>query len=209
MTATTQPIEKAISDLIDAEKRYDQSDEIDAEGEDGPLWTEIQRLQEAVLAAPFNDYAGIVAKLRHYLFRENIKERPQEQERDVSTRFILSALHDLDRLKGGASKTAMPPEIAEYVAACIAYDGAWPVYRKDDAHRPAHDRALERLEKAEAVIVKKQVKTEWDAFGRMLVLARISLGGSEINDEEWQEFGREWADALGAPEAIAAMEKVG
>ena len=107
------------------------------------------------------------------------------------------------------TKPSMPPEVAEYVAACIAYDAAWPVYRKDDAPRGANDRALERLHKAEAVIGKKQVQTEWDAFGRMLVLARISLGGSGINDEDWQKFGREWADALGAPEAIAAMEKVG
>ena len=104
------------------------------------------------------------------------------------------------------TKPTTPPEIAEYVAAAVAYDKAWPVYRKDDAHRAAHDSAMERLDKAEAVITKKQVETEWDAFGRMLVLARVSLGGSGINDEEWQNFGREWADALGAPEVMAAIK---
>ena len=105
----------------------------------------------------------------------------------------------------------MPPVITEYVAAAVAYDKAWEARKGTDDKEleRTHDHALERLEKAEAVIVKKQVQTEWDAFGRMLVLARISLGGSGINDEDWQNFGREWADALGAPEAIAAMEKVG
>ena len=109
------------------------------------------------------------------------------------------------------TKPTMPPVITEYVAAAIAYDKAWEARKGTDDKEleRTHDRALERLEKAEAVIVKKQVQTEWDAFGRMLVLARISLGGSGINDEDWQKFGREWADALGAPEAIAAMEKVG
>jgi len=54
------------------------------------------------------------------------------------------------------TKPAMPPEIAEYAAAAAAYDKAWEAYRglDDKAAEEAHDRAMERLNKAEKVIEK-------------------------------------------------------
>ncbi len=109
------------------------------------------------------------------------------------------------------TKPAMPPEIAEYAAAAAAYDKAWEAYRglDDKAAEEAHDRAMERLNKAEKVIEEKPTRTEWDAFGKWLFLARMVTGGTTPRDEYWIKWSREWADALGAPEAIAAMENVG
>ena len=51
--------------------------------------------------------------------------------------------------------------------------------------------------------------TEWDAFAKGLYFTRTILGGSEPRGDHLEKWISEWADALGAPEAIAAMEKVG
>ena len=107
------------------------------------------------------------------------------------------------------TKPTMPPVSTEYVAAAIAYDKAWALYKGDDANKAAHDSAMERLDKAERVIKDKPIGTEWDAFAKGLYFTRTILGGSEPNHEDMEKWTREWADALGAPEAIAAMGKVG
>ena len=108
------------------------------------------------------------------------------------------------------TKPTMPPEIAEYVAACTAYDKAWQAHKGNDdkAAEEAHERAMERLNKAEKAIEDKPTTTEWDAFGKWLFLARMVTGGTTPRAEYWIKWSREWADALGAPECVAAIRAI-
>ena len=104
------------------------------------------------------------------------------------------------------TKPAMPPEIAEYVAAVIAYDKAWAIYKGSDENKAAHDSVMERLEKAEEVIKDMPTRTEWAGFAKYLLVTRTILGGSTPNEGPLIEWGREWAEALGAPECMEAIK---
>ena len=107
------------------------------------------------------------------------------------------------------TKPAMPPEVAEYVAAAAAYDKAWVAYKGGDEHKASHDRAMERLDAAERVIRDMPTATEWDAFAKGLYFTRTILGGSEPRKEHLEKWIREWADALGAPECTEAVKSIG